>query len=335
MIRLETDVNLQTLNTMAIPSVASFFYPLSCPQALPELSTLAASKSLPVRTLGEGSNLVLPDKVEALVLHNKIPGIDVLDETNASIDVKVGAGENWHEFVCWVVEQGYSGLENLALIPGTVGAAPVQNIGAYGVEAGDFIVSVQAYDLTTNEFVVVPKRDCQFAYRSSLFKTRENELVITSVTFRLNKQFVPVLGYGTLQELASDKNLSPKKVLQHIVEVRQQKLPDPVEIPNAGSFFKNPVVTLDEFRRIAESFPDVVSYAADGGRKLAAGWLIDKAGLRGASGPGGVGSFKNQALVIVNPEKAGADSVLGWADQVCRKVFELFGVRLEIEPRRW
>ncbi|TXR53527.1 UDP-N-acetylmuramate dehydrogenase [Reinekea thalattae] len=335
MISFQQNIELQRLNTMAVQSSASYFYRLQEANDVAEVAALAQQMQLSVKTLGEGSNLVLSESIDALVLKNEIKGIDIISEDNASVRVRVGAGENWHDFVSWCVEHGYYGLENLALIPGTVGAAPVQNIGAYGVEAGDTIVEVTAYDLVAQQTQKISQPECQFGYRESLFKQQENKYIITSVCFQLSKEFNPVISYGALSALADSNKLSAKAVFDFIVKTRQEKLPDPTVLPNAGSFFKNPVVPQETFEQLSVQWPNLVSFKTDQGVKLAAGWLIDQAGLKGCVGDEGVGCYEKQALVLINPNKASGKAVLSWAELVQAKVQQLFSVELEIEPRCW
>lgn len=335
MIDVQHGVNLQNFNTMATNTIASHFYVLSDTQQLTELMDYAKQHALAIRTLGEGSNLVLPNNVAALVIKNEILGVELSNETDDCVELKVGAGENWHQFVTWAVNQHYYGLENLALIPGTVGAAPVQNIGAYGVEAGDLIKLVVAYDTVTNSMVQLTKTDCGFAYRDSLFKQQENRFVITQVVFQLKKKFTANISYAALAPVKDIAELTAQQLFDFIVQTRQEKLPDPKQIPNAGSFFKNPVVSQSQYDALLNRFPNIVSYPADHGVKLAAGWLIDQAGLKGQSNEQGVGCYGKQALVVINPNRASGDDVLAWAKFVQKKVQQLFSVELEVEPRSW
>lgn len=335
MLNIRRDVDLQPFHTMAAPAVASHYYCMDEASDIPALIEYSLQNKLAVRVLGEGSNLVLSRSIDALVVHNQIKGIHFITGTDEFVEIEVGAGENWHEFVSWSVERDYSGIENLALIPGTVGASPVQNIGAYGVEAGQYIERVEAFDLKTGAFVSLTQTECDFGYRSSLFKSRENELIITKVVFRLSRRFQPQLKYGPLQALASNSSLTPKDVFEAVRAVREEKLPDPLKLPNAGSFFKNPVVPDEVHAQLKGRFPGLVSFADAEGRKLAAGWLIDQAGFKGKADSSGVGCFEKQALVVINPEHSDAEAVLSWAEKVRQGVQDKFGVLLEMEPRTW
>ena len=335
MVDIKQNVSLQPFNSLAIPSVATHFVELAQEQELPEILAYSRARQLGLRVLGGGSNLVLADRVEACVVRNALLGRALVDEDLDTVTIEVAAGENWHDLVAWSIAQGWSGLENLALIPGTVGAAPVQNIGAYGVEIADCLVSVRAFDLPHEEVRVLSNAECRFEYRNSLFKSDENRYLICSIRLKLHKRFSPMLDYGPLQALKTNLDLRAQDVFDRVVAVRQAKLPDPNRIPNAGSFFKNPVVTRAVFQRLQLQFPDLVFFPAGSGYKIAAGWLIDTAGLRGQSGAGGVGCYSEQALVLINPQRASSVDVIAWSDRVRQRVEQLFDLTLEVEPRFW
>ncbi len=286
--------------------------------------------------LGGGSNcLFLDDYYEGLAILIENKGISITNETDESVVVSVAAGEDWTGFVEKMVNSGYGGLENLSLIPGKVGAAPMQNIGAYGVELKDVFSRLQAFDLETGDLVDFNKESCDFGYRSSIFKTSlRNRFVILSVEFLLNKQPALNLGYGSLkQELERMRVDKPgiKEVSQAVINIRRSKLPDPVELGNAGSFFKNPVVHNLVFNDLKAEYPDIVGYPDhEGTTKLAAGWLIEKAGWKGyRSGDAGV--HQKQALVLVNYGKATGRDIYGLAMQIQHSVKEKFGVHIEPE----
>ncbi|WP_320827068.1 UDP-N-acetylmuramate dehydrogenase [Reinekea sp.] len=335
MVDIKQNVSLQPFNSLAIPSVAAHFVELAQEQELPDIIAYSRARQLGLRVLGGGSNLVLADRVEACVVRNVLLGRALVDEDLDTVILEVAAGENWHELVAWSIAQGWSGLENLALIPGTVGAAPVQNIGAYGVEIADALVSVRAFDLQREDMRTLSNGQCLFEYRNSLFKSAENRYLICSMRLKLHKTFSPMLDYGPLQALKSKIGLRAEDVFDQVVAIRQAKLPDPKRIPNAGSFFKNPVVTGAVFQRLQRQFPDLVFFVVGSGYKLAAGWLIDKADLRGQFGAGGVGCYSEQALVLINPERASSSDVIAWSDRVQQRVEQLFGLALEVEPRFW
>jgi UDP-N-acetylmuramate dehydrogenase len=307
--------------------------------------------------LGGGSNLVLPHVLKQPVVHVKLKGIELLEfdtdnthrydaDNNDTTKkthhyVRVAAGENWHDWVTFALKKGWHGLENLALIPGSVGAAPVQNIGAYGVEVAQLIKSVEVWNLKTEQIEILSAQACDFAYRNSRFKrTTELSEIIVAVNFALPTQWQPVLTYPDLKPLAQRALCHPESITAHdvyqlVCEVRQRKLPDPAAIPNAGSFFQNPIVTDDQAQALKIRYPNIVSYAqANGGYKLAAGWLIDQCGWKGKKlGP--VGMHVNQALVLINPDSGNCDDVLALANAVRQDVQNRFGVTLQIEPICW
>jgi len=248
------------------------------------------------------------------------------------VRVRASAGENWHAFVRWTLERGYFGLENLALIPGSVGASPVQNIGAYGVEVGELIESVYAYDIRRAEWVTLKAEACQFGYRDSIFKREAGRYVIASVDFLLSEVFAPRISYAplanTLKEISS---VTARDVFEAVCQIRSSKLPDPNELANAGSFFKNPVVSEAIFQELNERYPQLPNYAAQTGRKLAAGWLIEQAGLKGYQ-QGKVGVHALQALVLVNYGGASRSDLEALASLVKERVEQKFGIELEQEP---
>lgn len=326
---------------MAVPALADHFIELECEQdvvrALSIINTenrTDESLSDCVLVLGEGSNLVLNNQFRGWVLWNQIKGVEVLDENDSEILVKVGGGENWHKFVQTCLDNGWYGLENLSLIPGTVGASPVQNIGAYGVEVKEFIEQVTFVELKSAQIQYYNSTQCEFEYRESVFKTKlRNQTIITHVTFRLSKVLKPNLTYGPLQDLMEKNDLSAQEISDRVVEVRKSKLPDPNELPNAGSFFKNPVVDSAQHDKLISRFPDIVSYSQSNGElfKIAAGWLIDNAGWKGFK-KGSVGVHDKQALVLVNRGGKGSD-ILNLAEDIKSSILDKYGVSLEIEPR--
>lgn len=284
----------------------------------------------PRLVVGEGSNLLFTAPFKGQVLVNRLKGIAVTD-TGDAWRVRVQGGENWHELVCYCLEQGMPGLENLALIPGTAGAAPIQNIGAYGVELSRFCEQVESYDWRSGEMRHWSAAECAFGYRDSVFKHAARELLILSITLRLPKVWQPVLGYGPLGDLGED--VTPRQVFERVCATRRAKLPDPAELGNAGSFFKNPKVSQAEGEALTLAWPGLPLYPAEGGLvKLAAGWLIDQAGLKGTS-VGGAAVHQRQALVLVNRGGATAEDILRLAALVRERVRERFGVVLEPEVR--
>ncbi|MEM5435009.1 UDP-N-acetylmuramate dehydrogenase [Paraburkholderia diazotrophica] len=288
--------------------------------------------------LGGGSNVVLTGDFDGLVLLIGLRGRKLVREDADAWYVEAAAGENWHDFVSWSVAEGMPGLENLALIPGTVGAAPIQNIGAYGLEMCERFASLRAIELATGEPVEFNADDCRFGYRDSFFKQEgRDRFVITAVTFRLPKAWTPRAGYADIaRELAAvgigDATPTPLAIFDAVVAVRRAKLPDPLALGNAGSFFKNPVVDAAQFDALLAKEPGLVSYRqADGRVKLAAGWLIDRCGWKGRA-MGAAGVHERQALVLVNRGGASGAEVLALAKAIQQDVAQRFGVELEAEP---
>lgn len=294
----------------------------------------------PAFVLGGGSNIVLTGDVRPLVLKVEIRGRRLVEENDQAIVVEAGAGENWHDFVRFTLDQGWPGLENLALIPGSVGASPVQNIGAYGVELQDRFDSLDAIDLVTGKSFTLNAAQCAFGYRDSVFKHAGDiglagRAIITRVRFRLPKPWKPVLGYLDLARRIAETGIqepSPRQIFDWICAIRSAKLPDPARIGNAGSFFKNPAVTPEQCADIIARDPSLVHYPMpDGSVKLAAGWLIDACGWKGKS-VGNAGVYDRQALVLVNRGGATGGEVLTLAKAIQTSVYERFGIRLEPEP---
>lgn len=281
--------------------------------------------------LGDGTNTVFTGTFYGHLIVNRLRGSSIV-ETDDAYHVTLSAGENWHHWVARLIDQNIFGFENLALIPGSVGAAPVQNIGAYGVEVSQFIDTVSGIDLRHGTAFSFDNQQCRFSYRDSIFKRAEYaSFLITEVTFRLPKLWQPCLDYPDLADLSPDA--SAKEVFAHVVAVRERKLPDPGVLPNAGSFFKNPVVSADEWRRLRQRYPDLRYFEVPDDRyKLAAAWLIDQCGLKSLR-IGGAGVHQRQALVLVNSNQASGDDLIELAQQVRKQVAGRFGVWLEPEVR--
>lgn len=331
MLLVQKNINLKPYNTLALDSVAEYFVEINSRRNLQDAFDYARKHQLNTLILSGGSNVLLPEKINALVMKMNIQGIELTDENDEFVCLKVEAGQVWHDFVCYTTQQGYYGLQNLALIPGLVGASPVQNIGAYGVEVGDFIDYVEVYDTATNMIGYLSKEDCQFAYRDSIFKRQAGRFVIISVYFRLLKQPNWVLDYGDLKRAVGD-DLSAENVQQQIINIRQSKLPDPKQLANVGSFFKNPIITQQNFVDILANYPQIPHYPqANGDVKLAAGWLIEQAGWKGKR-LGQVGMYERQALVLVNYADATLSDVQQTYHQVQQDVWQKFAVHLEPEP---
>jgi UDP-N-acetylmuramate dehydrogenase len=282
--------------------------------------------------LGEGSNTVLKSDFAGLVILNRMMGIEIDYESSEVVEITVGAGENWHQLVDYTVQKKWGGLENLALIPGLVGAAPIQNIGAYGVELKDSLLEVLCVDRASGECFSLSNEECHFAYRDSIFKQLLcDKVVITAVRFRLFKDTARTLSYPALEaEVGVDTSL--RNVFETVCAIRRQKLPDPNTIPNAGSFFKNPVVSASQHTQLKQRYPDLVSFEFGTGYKLAAAWLIDRAGWKKKS-LDDVHVHQHQALVICNPMHRSGQAVLALAFSIQQDIRQHFGVELEIEPR--
>lgn len=326
--------SLQTLNTLALPGNASQFFRLE------QIEQLASLAPYPQRfILGGGSNLVIQGDIDELVIHVCLPGKQLRGEDADAWYVAAAAGEPWHEFVQWTLGQGWPGLENLSLIPGTVGAAPIQNIGAYGLEIAERLHELTAFDFSSGEFRKFTAADCRFSYRDSIFKQEawhlSGRFLITELVFRLPKHWLPNTRYADIAEtLAACKitTPTPQDVAAAIIAVRQAKLPDPAKTPNAGSFFQNPIVTAEQAAKLKAEFPALPAYPQTDGRvKLAAGWLIEQAGWKGrAIGP--VGMYEKQALVLVNHGSATGKDLIRTIKAVQADVQARFGIALHPEP---
>jgi UDP-N-acetylmuramate dehydrogenase len=329
-------VSLRTLNSFGLPANAAVLVRLKSEADVRRVVDHPEFGPAPKLVLGGGSNLVLTRDVRAVVLKVEISGRRLLQETADAWIVEAGAGENWHALVDWTLTMGWPGLENLALIPGTVGAAPVQNIGAYGVELAERFESLDGVDLITGRKVTLDARRCAFGYRDSVFKgALAGKTLITRVRFRLPKPWRPVLGYLELQRRLQETGCAApdaRTVFDWVCAIRRAKLPDPALIGNAGSFFKNPVVSAEQCRDIIGRDPSVVHYPLpDGSAKLAAGWLIDACGWKGKS-IGRAGVYERQALVLVNRGGAIGAEVVTLARAIQESVYGRFGIRLEPEP---
>src|SRR5258706_1538236 len=301
---LQRDFPLRKFNPFAVAAAAHAYLPVFDVDALRAVRNDAMLAALPRLVLGGGSNLLLTRDFPGLVLHMRNTGIAIAGSDERATYVRAAAGENWHRLVSWTLQQGLGGLENLSLIPGSVGASPIQNIGAYGVEIKDCLHSLTAYDFVSDEILIMNNADCGFGYRDSIFKHGlRNRAVILDATFALPHQWRPQISYADVAQGLAERGLSqptPAAISALIIAIRSAKLPDPARIGNAGSFFKNPIVTVQQRDDLLQRFPALVSYAqADGSCKLAAGWLIDQCGWKGKS-LGAAGVYPQQALVLVN-----------------------------------
>jgi UDP-N-acetylmuramate dehydrogenase len=327
---------LQSLNTFGIAARARAYLRLSSVAQLAAVMADPQLSAMPRLVLGGGSNIVLTGDVDALVLHMGIEGRALAGTTDGHTLVRCGGGENWHGFVQWTLAQGLGGLENMSLIPGTVGAAPIQNIGAYGTELKDVFHSLTAYDLASGQLRTMDAAACRFGYRDSIFKHADGAgLVIVEVTFALPLAWQPNLRYAELGQAVRDAGLATptaQQISDIVVAIRQRKLPDPAVVGNAGSFFKNPVVSQAQCAQLLAAFPALVHHAQpDGSEKLAAGWLIDQCGWKGRT-MGAAGVYPKQALVLVNNGGASGAEVVALARAIQADVAARYGVQLETEP---
>ncbi|WP_416190850.1 UDP-N-acetylmuramate dehydrogenase [Neisseria sp. CCUG12390] len=329
--------DLTPYNTFGLKAAARAFVALEQAEDIREIIRLPEFDRDSVLWLGGGSNILLMEDYPGLVVHMENKGVREISRSDGLVYVEAQAGEIWHEFVLHTLDLGLSGLENLSLIPGTVGASPVQNIGAYGLEVKDVIHSVRCFDLDTETFVELGNADCRFAYRESLFKQEgKGRYVIVSVVFALKEQFTPNLKYGDLAAAVAEtcvgRKPTAKDVSAAVCAIRNSKLPDPKILGNVGSFFKNPIVAAEQADSLSALYPDMPRYPqADGTVKLAAGWLIDQCRLKGFR-TGGAAVHDKQALVLVNTGNAAAQDVYRLAQHICRAVNEKFQVQLHAEP---
>jgi UDP-N-acetylmuramate dehydrogenase len=333
---IERGVSLKPFNTFGLPSAAYALVRIASDADVRRVIDHPELGRLPKFVLGGGSNIVLTRDVPEVVLKIEVMGMRLLREEPKAWIIEAGAGESWHQLVAWSLQQGWPGLENLALIPGTVGASPVQNIGAYGVELQDRFESLDAVDLITGRSVTLGPAICDFGYRSSVFKkSLAHRTVITRVRFRLPKPWQPVTSYLEVARKLKEFNLqnpSAQQIFDLIVDIRNAKLPDPQHIGNVGSFFKNPVVSSEQCKDIINRDPQIVHYPLDDGTvKLAAGWMIDACGWRGKS-VGCAAVYEKQALVLINRGSAIGAEVMTLARAIQDSVYGRFGIRLEHEP---
>ncbi len=326
--------SLKNHNTFGINAKAKFFTQFDSTIELKEILSSEIYQNNKSFVLGGGSNLLFTKDYDGLIIHNKIAGICILEDNEENIIVEVGGGVNWHEFVMWSVNQELSGIENLALIPGTVGASPVQNIGAYGLEVKDTTHKVTALEIATKETKIFSNEDCKFEYRNSIFKGKlKNKFIITKVAFNLSKTPLNKTTYGAIEEELKNLNLeaNPKNIAEAVINIRSRKLPNPSEIGNSGSFFKNPIISTERFEELQNEFPNIVGYKmTETETKVAAGWLIDNAELKGYR-KGDAGVHKNQALVLVNYGNASGQDIINLAELVQETIADKYGISIEAE----
>jgi UDP-N-acetylmuramate dehydrogenase len=327
--------NLRKLHTFGLDFQSRYFTEVNSVDDLQSALSFVRDSSLPFLILGGGSNLLPTKDFEGLVIRIFNLGISVLEETSDTVRIGVQAGENWHQLVMHCLEKGWFGIENLSLIPGSVGAAPMQNIGAYGVEVKHVIEQVHYYDLEKKEMKILSNAECRFGYRESIFKQElKDKAVIWQVDFRLSKQPSAKMEYGDIKAVLDGKgilNPTPKDVSDAVIQIRRSKLPDPAQIGNAGSFFKNPVVDVAIYNVLKENYPEAPSYpAGEGLVKIPAGWLIEKAGWKGKT-LGNYGVHARQALVLVNYGGAKGSDIYQLAKDIQKDVLAKFGVELQME----
>lgn len=337
LVEIQRDVDLQGRNTLAVPSRAELFCALSDHQSILEVRAWIKSKQAPWAILGAGSNVLLPEFLEGVVLSFTLGGWLVKKEDPKFVWVQVNPGQNWHEFVSACVHNGWYGIENLALIPGTVGAAPIQNIGAYGVEVESVVESVQWFDMASGQVRTLDHNACAFSYRDSVFKSQlVGAGLVTGVVFKLKRQFSPVLIYPALKSRFDGKSkvVTASQVFETVCQIRREKLPDPEQVPNCGSFFKNPVVTQCEYAELKKQYADIPCFATGfpDKVKVPAAWLIEQAGWKGVARYG-VGVHRDHALVLINPQRKSLRQVHLLANQIVDSVSGLFRIQLEPEPQ--
>ncbi len=322
--------SLKNYNTFGLEAFAENFILINHHE---ELISLLSDGQMPDLILGGGSNILFSGNTLKRVFKNNILGKKIIEINNEKAIIEVGGGENWHDLVLWTLDQNLGGIENLSLIPGTVGAAPIQNIGAYGVELKDVFHSLDAVDLLENKHCTFSREDCEFSYRSSFFKKNKGRYFITKVRLTLSENHVLNTSYGAIADILDAKQIKApgiREVSEAVIAIRTAKLPDPQMIGNAGSFFKNPLIHKTEFSALQLKFPEIIYYPAGDMVKIPAGWLIEKCGFKGRK-KGAVGCYEKQALVIVNFGGASGQEVIAWAEKIEKAVRDTFGIQLERE----
>ncbi len=336
MINVQEHVSLKPYNTFGVDVEARYFTTLASKYDIQQVLHSPIFQSNKHIILGAGSNVLFTQDFDGLVIKNEIKGIAIIDESETQVVVEVGAGENWHAFVLHAIHNNWGGIENLSLIPGTMGAAPMQNIGAYGVEFKEVIEKVSAIEIATGTAKTFTNAECQFGYRESIFKHElKNKCIISSVTLRLSKVNHTInIAYGGLRDsphIKDKETVTIQDVSTAVIEIRRSKLPDPVKIGNAGSFFKNPVIETETYNSLQKNYPTIPGFnVSEHEMKVPAAWLIEQTGWKGKT-IGNVGVHKNQPLVLVNFGGGKGDDILSLAKQVQHRVHEKFGVKLQLE----
>lgn len=331
---IQENISLNSFNSFGCKAIARYFCVIKRKDEINDAISWCKHQQKPFLILGGGSNLLFTKDYDGLVIKMEIKGIELVRETASTILINVGAGEHWHLLVKYCVQKSWGGIENLSLIPGTVGAAPIQNIGAYGVEAKDTITQVTVYDTQFQEWKLLQNKDCHFGYRNSLFKEEKNRYIITEVQFCLKKQPILHTEYGAIREVLHQKQIkqpSIQAISDAVIEIRSEKLPDPSKLGNAGSFFKNPTVSVEVYNSLKAAYPTMVAFPISNTEyKLAAGWLIEQAGWKGKRN-GAVGCYEKQALVIVNYAAASGTEIYNFSEEIIQSVQDKFGIKLERE----
>jgi len=326
---------LLKLNTFGIDIKAKYFTSINTINELIEVTKTNVFKDLELLILGGGSNILFTKDFDGLVILNNIKGKEIIDQNQQSIFLKIGAGENWHELVMYCVDNGWGGIENLSLIPGNTGTAPMQNIGAYGVEIKETFIELEALEISSGKIVKFNNSDCEFGYRESVFKNKmKNQYIILNITLELKKNPVLNINYGDVKAILESQNIKNpaiKEVSNAIISIRQSKLPDPKKIGNSGSFFKNPIVSLNQREQIKKKYPNVVNYEINENEfKIAAGWLIERAGWKGKKF-NNYGIHEKQALVLVNYGLANGMEIFELSEKIILDIKDKFGITLERE----
>ena len=328
------DYRLLEHNTFGIDVVCRRYLEFSSIKELQSLLLMYEISRNRFFVIGGGSNLLFLNNFDGYILHSAIKGCELIPTPdNDMVKLRCGSGEKWDDVISMCVKNGWYGAENLSVIPGEVGATAVQNIGAYGVEAKDLIIEVEAVDISNGDVVIFNNENCEYEYRNSIFKHKfKNKYVITHVTYGLSKIFAPVLEYGNIKQVLGTniKNLTAIELRDAIIKIRKDKLPDTNEFGNAGSFFKNPVISVEKYKQLLETYPDIPHYSVVTGEKIPAGWLIEKCGWKGKQ-TGRVGVHDKQALVLINLGGATGSEILSLCNSICNDVFERFGIRIEPE----
>ena len=334
--QIRTNVPLKDYSTMRLGGIAEALTTVSTKEELAEAVAWAEASNKSWLMLGGGSNVIFSNGYHGLVIINALHGFEVLGHDNGSVTLRLGAGEIWDDIVARTVAQGYSGIEKLSAIPGTTGATPVQNVGAYGAEIADVLLELEAYDTRTKSFVMLTNADCHFSYRNSIFKsTKDRHYVITSIIIKLSKQWPEPPFYESLQAYLTKNHISeysPAALRSAVVAIRAQKLPDPQIVANTGSFFKNPIVTSGKHTQLQQEYPDIPFYELKDKRiKLLAGWLIDRTGLKGYRSHG-MKIYEKNALVLINESAKDYEDLAAFRQEIVDKVHATFGITLEQEP---